>query len=199
MTSKAVNNNKSKSVPDSKGKGKDAVVKPGKSTGATTAATRVPLRAISTRSKNINDDGTSIAHPKKPAPVVEIPATSDATRRATTRTAISTSTITRKITVHKKAPSIEEVEQEEEPLHKKRRTSSEVGDEIQLETIDEEHDLVSEAVLEPENAVVEEQDWDDLDREDDDDPLMVSEYVVEIFNYLKVVEVSCSGSLIYYS
>lgn len=31
--------------------------------------------------------------------------------------------------------------------------------------------------------------WDDLDAEDEDDPLMVSEYVGEVFNYLKEIEV----------
>jgi G2/mitotic-specific cyclin 2 len=33
------------------------------------------------------------------------------------------------------------------------------------------------------------QDWDDLDAVDGDDPLMVSEYVVEIFDYLRELEV----------
>lgn len=32
--------------------------------------------------------------------------------------------------------------------------------------------------------------WDDLDTEDADDPLMVSEYVVEIFEYLKQLEIT---------
>lgn len=32
--------------------------------------------------------------------------------------------------------------------------------------------------------------WDDLDAEDMDDPLMVAEYVAEIFNYMKELEVS---------
>jgi len=32
-------------------------------------------------------------------------------------------------------------------------------------------------------------DWDDLDAEDAEDPLMVSEYVVEIFEYMKNLEV----------
>lgn len=32
-------------------------------------------------------------------------------------------------------------------------------------------------------------DWDDLDAEDADDPLMVSEYVVEIFDYMRQLEV----------
>jgi len=34
--------------------------------------------------------------------------------------------------------------------------------------------------------------WDDLGAEDADDTLMVSEYVDEIFTYLKVIEVSGS-------
>lgn len=32
--------------------------------------------------------------------------------------------------------------------------------------------------------------WDDLDAEDENDPLMVAEYVVEIFDYMKQLEVS---------
>jgi G2/mitotic-specific cyclin 1/2 len=35
-------------------------------------------------------------------------------------------------------------------------------------------------------------DWEDLDAEDADDPMMVSEYVTEIFDYLKGVEVCFS-------
>jgi hypothetical protein len=37
--------------------------------------------------------------------------------------------------------------------------------------------------------------WEDLDAEDADDPMMVSEYVIEIFDYLKVVEVRFFGIL----
>lgn len=33
------------------------------------------------------------------------------------------------------------------------------------------------------------QDWDDLDAEDADDPMMMSEYVVEIFEYMKEIEI----------
>lgn len=36
-------------------------------------------------------------------------------------------------------------------------------------------------------------DWEDLDAEDADDPMTVSEYVIEIFDYLNVVEVHFSG------
>lgn len=44
----------------------------------------------------------------------------------------------------------------------------------------------SDKRMKVEQSVV--QDWDDLDEEDMDDPLMVSEYVVEIFEYLDVLE-----------
>lgn len=33
------------------------------------------------------------------------------------------------------------------------------------------------------------QEWEDLDAEDADDPLMISEYVVEIFEYMRELEV----------
>ena len=38
-------------------------------------------------------------------------------------------------------------------------------------------------------------DWDDLDAEDHEDPLMVSEYVVEIFSYMRQLEVSMQISI----
>lgn len=39
------------------------------------------------------------------------------------------------------------------------------------------------------DSVSDDEDWDDLDREDDGDPLMVSEYVVEIFENMRRQEV----------
>lgn len=41
-------------------------------------------------------------------------------------------------------------------------------------------------------------DWDDLDAEDSGDPLMVSDYVVEIFDYMKELEVMTFNDLISY-
>lgn len=46
-----------------------------------------------------------------------------------------------------------------------------------------------EAYAEEQEADPEASAWDDLDADDSDDPLMVSEYVVDIFKYLKQVEV----------
>jgi len=81
-------------------------------------------------------------------------------------------------------------------VFKKRRTSSEAPvSEAQMFEEELRHnsdagaaDLKAFANAEPE-ADPEGDEWDDLDAEDADDPLMVSEYVVEIFKYMKELEV----------
>jgi G2/mitotic-specific cyclin 1/2 len=93
-------------------------------------------------------------------------------------------------------------------VFKKRRTSSEApedhkddvkerveaGDQIRdiAERELQKHlqDIGREAEADPNGP-----DWEDLDAEDADDPMMVSEYVIEIFDYLKVVEVRFFGIL----
>lgn len=72
--------------------------------------------------------------------------------------------------------------------YKKQRTSSEAPED-ELAEVEEAVRVKEEAYVERE-VDPETEDWDDLDAEDKDDPLMVSEYVVDIFNYLKEVEVS---------
>lgn len=72
-------------------------------------------------------------------------------------------------------------EEEYRRAYKKQRTSSEAP-EAELAEVEE--------VVQIKEADLDDDDWDDLDAEDMDDPLMVSEYVVEIFQYLKEVEVS---------
>lgn len=70
---------------------------------------------------------------------------------------------------------------------KKRRTSSDTPEEAvqaEVEVQDEVKVEAGEQEADPQGDH-----WDDLDAEDVDDPLMVSEYVVEIFDYLKRVEV----------
>jgi len=93
-----------------------------------------------------------------------------------------------------------EEDDEDEPAHKKRRTSSVPPDEDPqvLEAAhaqaEEEAALTRltaemEAFAEEPEADPEDSSWDDLDAEDFDDPTMVSEYVQDIFKYLKQVEV----------
>lgn len=76
-------------------------------------------------------------------------------------------------------------DEEDLRAYKKRRTSSDAPeDDLAAEQ------LVEDAVdLGPQEADPEGDQWVDLDAEDADDPLMVSEYVIDIFNYLKDVEV----------
>ncbi|KAF8315447.1 A/B/D/E cyclin [Clavulina sp. PMI_390] len=86
----------------------------------------------------------------------------------------------------------EPVEDEAQPVAKKRRTSS-VGADDKVAVFEEPADepVVLDTHLEETkvNAALEEAKWEELDREDDADPLMVSEYVVEIFQYLRKLEI----------
>lgn len=104
------------------------------------------------------------------------------------RSSIAVSTTRAKIQkrVYQAAKIVEEDDDEASRAFKKRRTSSDAP----------EDDLVAEQEVERvvhvdgvHEADPDGDDWDDLDAEDADDPLMVSEYVVEIFDYLKRVEV----------
>ncbi|KAL4073501.1 cyclin-like protein [Scleroderma citrinum] len=80
---------------------------------------------------------------------------------------------------------------EDDRVFKKRRTSSDAPEEVK--SFDEQHEVAQALELgvdsEPE-ADPNGYDWDDLDAEDADDPLMVSEYVSEIFLYMKQVELT---------
>lgn len=99
----------------------------------------------------------------------------------------------------------DDMEVEANRVFKKRRTSSEAPEDPkedvkeQAEADDQIPDIAErelqkhlqdierEAEADPNGT-----DWEDLDAEDADDPMMVSEYVNEIFDYLKVVEVRSS-------
>lgn len=79
----------------------------------------------------------------------------------------------------------EDEDEEDGRAYKKRRTSSDVPDvdEAVVDVVPDELDGQVKEV-DPNGD-----DWDDLDADDADDPLMVSEYVMDIFHYLKEVEV----------
>lgn len=131
-----------------------------------------------------DDNAMAVDHPV----VVPVPAPRrfTAARSAITHTIASRSQVTapaarRAPPRHIPKPDVDEAESNR--VFKKRRTSSDAPEEaVQAE---EEH------AVKPEEQEADPQgdEWDDLDAEDADDPLMVSEYVVEIFNYLKEVEV----------
>ena len=99
----------------------------------------------------------------------------------------------------------DDMEAEANRVFKKRRTSSEAPEDVkeqaeagdQIPDIAEKElqkhlqDIEREAEADPNGP-----DWEDLDAEDVDDPMMVSEYVNEIFDHLKVVEVRSSVVLL---
>ena len=207
VTIKAVNRNKSKQT-EGKGKEKDeGPEKPAKASTSTAVVTRQPLRTTATRQKGpiaaghksvpmpAGDNDMVVDPPHLPPPVVLVSTSTFRTAATTRRTTARASVVAesrpttrkgsnlRQPAVFSKEPEVEVVE--EEPAYKKRRTSSEIGDELEVVDETNEDDLDAVQIIEDDD-----QGWDDLDREDDDDPLMVSEYVADIFNYLKEVEVS---------
>jgi G2/mitotic-specific cyclin 2 len=96
-------------------------------------------------------------------------------------------------------PILEDLEeQQEEPALKRRRTSSEgnveaVGEEelvtasLELEPVQEDNE--EEVKVEKKVSAEDVEGWDDLDADDIRDPVMVSEYVHDIFDHLKKCEV----------
>lgn len=97
-------------------------------------------------------------------------------------------------------------DEEASRVFKKRRTSSEAPEEDPA-ALEEARQLAAEeeatarltaeieAYAEEPEADPEGSQWEDLDADDSDDPLMVSEYVIDIFNYLKQIEV-CTRSIV---
>ncbi|CAE6349063.1 unnamed protein product [Rhizoctonia solani] len=73
-------------------------------------------------------------------------------------------------------------EETEGPAHKRRRTSS-----LDAEEASRAVAYIKEKSQAPELNEVDEP-WTDLDKDDDGDPLMVSEYVLDIFNYMLEIE-----------
>lgn len=87
-------------------------------------------------------------------------------------------------------------EEEADRAHKRRHTDekpvvhAKVLDDSQVEA-----DVVANQLQAVEPSPANEQKWDDLDAEDWDDPLMVSEYVADVCIYLKEIEVRISLSI----
>jgi G2/mitotic-specific cyclin 2 len=99
----------------------------------------------------------------------------------------------------------DEMEAEANRVFKKRRTSSEAPEDQKedgkehVEAGDQLCDIAERELQKHLQKIGREveadpdgPDWEDLDAEDADDPMMVSEYVTEIFDHLKVVEVRFS-------
>jgi len=86
--------------------------------------------------------------------------------------------------------ALEEVDEDELRSHKRPRLSQEVQEQLVEAkdfgsiTVEEVKEVLTTRLVKPEDEQP-----DDLDKDDVDDPLMVAEYVVEIFDYLRTLEV----------
>lgn len=213
VTTKVTNNKPKASLAKGKEKDTAADLKPAK---ASTDA-RAVLRTVADKTKSSNvpgfkkegsmkqEDAMAIDFPDlPPVPVVLVPpmpgirkvSTKTSKSNASSRTTLHNRPALQVIREHK-VEKVEKVEViEDEPAFKRRRTSSEVGEEVQVE-VGESEDVdagISEFLSEPakyEQTDDEElQDWIDIDKDDFEDTTMVAEYVNDIFKYLKDVEVS---------
>jgi G2/mitotic-specific cyclin 2 len=169
-----------------------------RTTRSTTVASQPPLPEAKEEPVEVYDDNAMVVDEEPPAPA---PAT---TRRLSARKSnsqnapsIRHSDINRRGSTRSITQKPVEVDPESARAFKKRRTSSEAPEDeqqvleeerVQQELRDGIDELGVYADEEPE-ADPEGDQWTDLDAEDADDPLMVSEYVIEIFNYMKQMEV----------
>ncbi|KAI0340363.1 hypothetical protein BDW22DRAFT_1408612 [Trametopsis cervina] len=175
--------------------------KPPSSTGATTirrgrsAAAQEPARSTKSQLDEVReedeDEGPIIVKPKRDEHAMAIDGPIAAPRRfnvARSSIAVSTTRVQIQKRVYEAAKVVRELDDEEEVnrAFKKRRTSSDVPEDDLV--AEQEVEQVVEAVEDLDEADPDGSQWDDLDSADADDPLMVSEYVVEIFDYLKKVE-----------
>ncbi|GLB39108.1 putative cyclin family protein [Lyophyllum shimeji] len=142
-----------------------------------------------------DDHAMVIDAPAQPLPSIAVRRSILSKESATA--AVHRRTSTRSVTA---AQRQETEDGEASRVFKKRRTSSEAPEdpaaaEEATRRAEEEAAAAKlaseiEAYAEEPEADPEGSQWDDLDADDADDPLMVSEYVVEIFNYMKQIELT---------
>ena len=206
------NAGKRKSSGSAGAKGKDKVErKPLSSTTAAPAPGAMPMRR--TRSSVTETKSGLATGEKEKVPVGKrkIASAVNPSRPVRSRSTTASTSTTSALDISK--PLAERVlnvkdevrdkdEEEEEPVPKRRRTST-------PPVADDDDDLVDEAQYDedgqeillssggqaigmksPKRARARDEGWDDLDAEDEGDPTMVSEYVVDAFRYMMALEVS---------
>ena len=170
----------------------DGIVIKSKST-TTTTTVRQPLKPVGAAPRRTRTALTA-TQPKVSEEVVEV---RDEDAMAVDEQPTATTRLTGKSTHFSHRAQVQQQEDDVEAtrIFKKRRTLSEPPvSEAQLFEEQVTADLEALADAEPE-ADPEGDEWDDLDAEDADDPLMVSEYIVEIFQYMKEIEVRLKSFL----
>ena len=173
-------------------------------------APRQPLRTVATTRQTTSKGtvtGRAEVHQERDenAMAVDPPVPSLAVRRSLVNGAGTKAEIKRRTTSTLGLPAKQEKDEDEaNRVCKKVRTSSEAPEEappaVDAALLHAKEEEAASRIAAQLEADVEEpeadpdgDDWDDLDADDMDDPLMVSEYVNEIFNYMKKLEVRQCG------
>ena len=177
------------------------VLKKSTVTTTTTSTIRQPLKAVTGGAPqsrkaviSVSDQVQQLEQIHEDIPTGGDPMTIDLPHRA--KAEILETKSLRVVSSRKQLKPVDEVDEEESlRVVKKRRTSSDLPEEAQIVAHIPPEEAEEERVIRSKRSTTPEADpdgdqWDDLDTEDADDPLMVSEYVTEIFAYLKEVEVS---------
>ncbi|KAF9652681.1 hypothetical protein BDM02DRAFT_3088789 [Thelephora ganbajun] len=168
-------------------------------TTTTTSTIRQPLKAVAggvPQSRkaviSVSDQVQQLEQIHEDIPVGSDPMAIDPPHRV--KAEILQTKSLRVVSSRKQLKPIGEVDEEESKrVVKKRRTSSDLPEEAGIVAHVPPEGIEEDVVAHPKRFATSEADpdgdqWDDLDAEDADDPLMVSEYVDEIFAYLKGVE-----------
>ena len=179
------------------------VLKKSTVTTTTTSTIRQPLKAVSGGAPqsrraviSVSEQVQQLEQIQEDIPAGSDPMAIDLPHRA--KAEILETKSLRVVSSRKQLKPVDEVDEEESKRAvKKRRTSSDLPEEALI--VAHIPPEVEDPVAHPKRSTTPEADpdddqWDDLDAEDADDPLMVSEYVTEIFAYLKEVEVSESST-----
>ncbi|KAH0581885.1 hypothetical protein H2248_011569 [Termitomyces sp. 'cryptogamus'] len=169
-------------------------------TTAATATKVLVLEEVKEKAAKVEDDNAMVVDP----PALQVPSITirkSSVSKERNSTTQSRSDAQRRISLRTATVQRQVDDAESDRVFKKRRTSSETPEEIPGEVegdqlLNEEELAVAQLAAEFESyadepeADPEGSQWDDLDADDIDDPLMVSDYVVEIFNYLKQIEIT---------
>lgn len=133
------------------------------------------------------------ARPVKNSRRVASQSTTSRTRHSSTSAVSTTSTSARRATASSRTTTKQAAGKSTHVGSSRTSVKAEPGleedEEVQAEA--REHKRVkTEQAAETQVGPAKDEGWEDLDKEDADDPLMVSEYVNEIFDYMKTIEVS---------
>ncbi|KAF9068858.1 cyclin-like protein [Rhodocollybia butyracea] len=205
--------------PKASGKGKEKITSGDKSTTSATAGkskattkSRAPLREVGTDARRSLRSTAAAGDRKALKPIKEgedrdeiivdepqVPAQSSRTTEPAVFKLIPHSS--EQAAPSSCGPASVNDDLDREPVFKKRITENEQG--RQLLTLDESQEEEERIAVELADVHGEDDEnvalWDDLDAEDADDPLMASEYVHEIMQYMKELEIKTAPTADYMS